>query len=366
MDARRLEDALRCTAPILETVRITDGTYCYSRGGADLPILWNRTLQNIDIHGFTPSYLAGCIGSPTLRTLRVCTPPTGTSLTALDWSILCSFPALEVLAVRDRNPGFVDSLSHQCPFPATLRSLHLDMDCDTIHGTLRSNNLALLSSLHISLWDDDSSVSLADFRPFLAEDFASASMSFEDIFAHLMATSPTGQQMVVRGAQYNEDCWAMISHVRTLCLAGFGVQGGYAPLLATFPVLQDLTLDVTPQQNITPEPSMWLYGIPNSPKLPQQLRLVCPELRSLRIASATDAGPLRLDDVVSFLRKALGTGSKKLSVLRFHRIPVRAAGDVDVVAVLHEFAETISNTTGDELWPGCDQLWNKDWESSSF
>ncbi|EJD38514.1 hypothetical protein AURDEDRAFT_187702 [Auricularia subglabra TFB-10046 SS5] len=359
--ASSLAAVFRCAAPVLETIRIRDGNYCYSRERIDLPVLRVQTLHNIDPQGFRLSHLAGCGGSATLRTLIISTLSDEAGLSAHDWAILCSFPALEALAVKIRSPRAVDSLTEQRRFPATLRRLHLEMDWNTMHNLLWSNNLALLTSWHISMWDDDQSVSLVDLWPFLGEDLVSASVSICGASTTFTATSQTGQEIIVRGVQYHESCWALFSRVRTLCLAGFGGPAAIrAPSLATFPVLRDLTLDVTSMR------SMWHHDDPNDLTLPPQLRLVCPVLHSLHIASSGDVGSLRLDDVVSFLRNRLDTGSRKLPALFFHRIAVCAVQDVDVDAVLREFAETISSTMTHELWPGCDQPWRKHWDDCSF
>lgn len=353
-----LVPALTADAPLLESVRIVDAAEKCPVEGFGFPVLRGPALANIELEGLPVSCLEECAGSASLRSLRISTPENDEErlFRQDDWSLICSFPALESLSVRLSTDIFETAYSWDCPLPRSLRRFHLEAEWDIVSKIVDANSFDHLESWRIAFPVVAGRTGLDSLQEAAPLALISASYWVHDPCVSFRAVSAAGQEVIVQDALY-EYTWGLpLAHLTRLCLGGFAsspFRDGRTHAAADLPRLEELVLDLTPA-------SRWDDA---HPRLHVWPRMACPALRILTVRSAVDRPPITLTDFAFFLEKKMGIqAERRIPTLVLDRVIVEPPHGGDLYATLRKYAKEVSMVQSEEIWPECQRVWNKKWE----
>lgn len=347
-----VSSTLQNDSPVLERIRIANRAKVRIEG---MSIVQGPALNYIELHGVDLFCLRKCSGSRALRTLIVDTHAMRWDrYSRFAWPLICSFSLLENLAVCIENAEIPDVSANRRPFPRTLKRVSLSLRPSTFAQLTTPEDFARLNAWQLAFINIASQqlADLADIMPYLqhvARAAVAGAVQFDGNGFHITLSASDGRHATVHGIKFDA-AWSMpLSSVTRLCVGGLATLPGPAmQSSASFPVLEDLTFDVTPESSAFASTTF---------KWP---RLTCPILRAVCVRSAAATRKIPLAAITSLLQESL-TVPGKLAELNLHGVQVLVPQGVDAVAELHELAETVTILEADGVWPECYLSWNRPW-----
>lgn len=304
--AEYLHDVLCRSAPILDSLVISDPGDMFCRVYHSLPILKSPMLRTIELKGFHLSCLEACADSTTLRNLSIMTPEGFEQLLPEEWALLSRLPVLESLSLHLLDVAFADLPAHSPRLPQSIQHLCLKVHSELFDSLVRLEDLARFQTLHVVFlyWQTEDVGRLASLLPFLRTVTISASVHFGDMHLCLLAGDGSGRRRVFRNIILDDDWHTLVPNVTRLWLDAYHPTSPHDPgtKVALFPALEELTLDATPPASGSARPPVWPA-------------LSCPRLRTVRVISETERPPVPSITVWGYLRRILDSSTRVESLV---------------------------------------------------